>query len=137
MTGPMGPGSPMWMMRSFQRDSSVTDQKLAPGTVRRVARFASPYRRDLLVFLVLIIVDALVGVANPLIFREVIDHGIGKNPPRTGSTNIVLAMALLLVGLALFDAILSLAQRWYSARIGEGLIYDMRSQVYAHVQRQP
>jgi ATP-binding cassette subfamily B protein len=127
----------MQMMRSFQRDSSVLEQKLAPGTVRRIGRFASPYKRDLTVFLVLIIVDALVAVANPLIFKKVIDDGIGKNPPATGSTNVVLAMALLLVGLALFDAVLGLAQRWYSARIGEGLIYDMRAKVYAHVQRQP
>jgi ATP-binding cassette subfamily B protein len=137
MTSPMGPGGPMQMMRSFQRDASVLEQKLAPGTVRRIGRFASPYKRDLAVFLVLIIVDALVAVANPLIFKKVIDDGIGKNPPATGSTNVVLAMALLLVGLALFDAILGLAQRWYSARIGEGLIYDMRAKVYAHVQRQP
>ena len=137
MTSPMGPGGPMQMMRSFQRDSSVLEQKLAPGTVRRIGAFASPYKRDLGVFLVLIVVDALVAVANPLIFKKVIDDGIGKNPPVTGSTNVVLAMALLLVGLALFDAILGLAQRWYSARIGEGLIYDMRAKVYAHVQRQP
>ncbi|MCW2672509.1 MAG: Xenobiotic-transporting ATPase [Frankiales bacterium] len=137
MTSPMGPGGPMQMMRSFQRDSSVLEQKLAPGTVRRIGRFAAPYKRDLVIFLVLIVIDALIAVANPLIFREVIDKGIGNNPPATGSTNVVLAMALLLVGLALFDAILGLAQRWYSARIGEGLIYDMRAKVYAHVQRQP
>jgi ATP-binding cassette subfamily B protein len=133
----MGPGSPMMMMRSFQRDPSVAGQKLAPGTVRRVGQFASPYKGQLVVFLVILVVDALVAVANPLIFKHIIDHGIGGDPPRTGHTDVVLAMALLLVGLALFDAILALAMRWYSARIGEGLIYDMRSQVYAHVQRQP
>jgi ATP-binding cassette subfamily B protein len=133
----MGPGSPMMMMRSFQRDPSVAGHELAPGTVRRVARFASPYKRQLIVFLVILVVDALVAVANPLIFKHIIDNGIGSDPPRTGHTDVVLAMALLLVGLALFDAILALAMRWYSARIGEGLIYDMRSQVYAHVQRQP
>jgi len=133
----MGPGGPMQMMRSFQRDSSVLEQKLAPGTVRRIGRFAMPYKRELLVFLVLIVIDALVAVANPLIFKKIIDDGIGQDPPATGNTNVVVAMALLLVGLALFDAILGLAQRWYSARIGEGLIYDMRAKVYAHVQRQP
>ncbi|MCW2601102.1 MAG: Xenobiotic-transporting ATPase [Frankiales bacterium] len=127
----------MQMMRSFSRDSTVVGQKLAPGTVRRIARFASPYRRDLAIFLALIVIDALVAVANPLIFKKIIDSGIGTDPPRTGNTSVVLAMALLLVGLALFDALIGLTQRWYSARIGEGLIYDMRSQVYAHVQRQP
>ncbi|MGZ6826748.1 MAG: ABC transporter ATP-binding protein, partial [Mycobacteriales bacterium] len=133
----MGPGSPMQMMRSFQRDPSVTGQKLAPGTVRRIGRFAAPYKRDLGIFLALIVVDALVAVANPLIFKKIIDDGIGGNPPATGHKSVVLAMALLLLGLALLDALLALTQRWYSARIGEGLIYDMRSQVYAHVQRQP
>lgn len=127
----------MMMMRSFQRDPSVIGKKLAPGTVRRIAGFARPYKRELTVFLAIIVVDALVAVANPLIFKKIIDDGIGQDPPATGSPDVVLAMALLLVGLALFDAILGLALRWYSARIGEGLIYDMRSQVYAHVQRQP
>jgi ATP-binding cassette subfamily B protein len=127
----------MMMMRSFQRDSSVVGKKLAPGTVRRIGRFAAPYKRELTVFLAIIVVDALVAVANPLIFKKIIDDGIGKNPPATGSESVVLAMALLLVGLAVFDAILGLAMRWYSARIGEGLIYDMRSMVYGHVQRQP
>ena len=127
----------MQMMRSFSRDPAVVGKKLAPGTVRRIARFASPYKRDLVIFLVLIVIDALVAVANPLIFKKIIDDGIGKNPPHTGHPDVVLAMALLLVGLAVFDGVLALATRWYSARIGEGLIYDMRSQVYAHVQRQP
>ncbi|HUR14947.1 MAG TPA: ABC transporter ATP-binding protein [Mycobacteriales bacterium] len=137
MTGPMGPGSPMMMMRSFQRDPSVKGQKLAPGTVRRVVGFAAPYKRQLIAFLVVLVVDALVAVANPLIFKHIIDVGIGKAPPSTGRPDVVLAMALLLVGLAFFDAVLGLVMRWYSARIGEGLIYDMRSKVYGHVQRQP
>jgi ATP-binding cassette subfamily B protein len=133
----MGPGSPMMMMRSFQRDPSVKGQKLAPGTVRRVAQFAAPYKKQLIAFLAVLVVDALVAVANPLIFKRIVDVGIGKSPPATGNTGVVLQMALLLVGLALFDAVLGLIMRWYSARIGEGLIYDMRSQVYGHVQRQP
>ncbi|MDP9181955.1 MAG: ABC transporter ATP-binding protein, partial [Actinomycetota bacterium] len=137
MTGPMGPGGPMMMMRSFQRDPSVKGQKLAAGTVRRVASFASPYKAQLIAFLIVLVVDALVAVANPLIFKHIIDRGIGVDPPATGHPNVVLQMALLLVGLALFDAVLGLIMRWYSARIGEGLIYDMRSQVYGHVQRQP
>ena len=137
MTGPMGPGSPMMMMRSFQRDPSVKGQKLAPGTVRRVAQFASPYKKQLVAFLVILVVDALVAAATPLIFKEIVDKGIGKNPPLTGNQRLVVYMALLLVVLALFDAVLGLVMRWYSARIGEGLIYDMRSQVYGHVQRQP
>jgi len=125
------------MMRSFRRDSSISDTKLAPGTVRRIARFAAPYRRDLTVFLVLIVVAAFVTVLNPLIFKKIIDDGIGTSPPETGDPGLVVALALLVAGLALFDAVLQLWSRWCSTRIGEGLIYDMRSQVYTHISRMP
>jgi ATP-binding cassette, subfamily B, bacterial len=134
----MGPDvAQMSMMRSFRRDPTVTTSKLAPGTTRRIARFAAPYRRDLLVFLVLIVLAAVAAVANPLIFKQIIDEGIGTNPPESGRPGLVLALAGLVAALAVVEAVLSLFQRWYSARIGEGLIYDMRSQVYAHVQRMP
>ncbi|MDP9101216.1 MAG: ABC transporter ATP-binding protein/permease [Actinomycetota bacterium] len=132
-----GPGNPMMMMRSFSRDPAVTKKKLAPGTARRIARFASPYKRQLIWFLVIIVVDSVVAVANPLIFARIIDVGIGRNPPHTGRPGLVASLALLVAGLALFDSVLSLVQRYFSARIGEGLIYDLRSQVYAHVQRMP
>jgi ATP-binding cassette subfamily B protein len=125
------------MMRSFRRDPSVQEKKLAPGTVRRIARFAAPYRRDLVVFLVLIVVAAFVAVLNPLIFKEIIDDGIGTNPPATGDRGLVIGLSLLVAGLALFDAVLQLWSRWCSTRIGEGLIYDMRAQVYAHISRMP
>jgi ATP-binding cassette subfamily B protein len=127
----------MMMMRSFTRDSEVADRKLAPGTVRRIARFASPYKNQLIAFLVVIVIDAVVAIAPPLILAKIIDDGIGKNPPHTGRPGLVVALALLVAGLSLFDAVLGLINRWYSARIGEGLIYDMRAQVYGHVQRMP
>jgi ATP-binding cassette, subfamily B, bacterial len=120
------------LMRSFRRDDSIRSQRLSPGLVRRIARFASPYRRLLLVFLVLIIVDAVIGAANPLIYAAIIDRGI-----LTGDSALVVELALLLVVLALFDAALSLVERWISARVGEGLIFDMRTQVFAHFQRMP
>ncbi len=112
-------------------------RKLAPGTWRRIVQFAAPYRRQLLGFLVVIVIDAVVGVTQPLIFKQIIDQGIGTNPPQTGRPGLVAALAGLVAGLALFSAVLSLVNRFYSARIGEGLIYDMRSKVYAHVQRMP
>ncbi|MCW2777165.1 MAG: Xenobiotic-transporting ATPase [Frankiales bacterium] len=127
----------MSMMRSFRRDPAVSDKKLAPGTVKRIARFAAPYKRDLTVFLGLIVVAAFVSVANPLIFAKIIDDGIGQDPPRTGDQRLVVSLALLVAGLALFDAVLQLWSRWCSTRIGEGLIYDMRSTVYAHISRMP
>ncbi len=125
------------MMRSFRRDPSVGETKLAKGTVRRIARFAAPYRRDLTIFLVLIVIAAFVAVANPLIFKQIIDDGIGTNPPETGDRGLVLALAGLVAGLALVDAVLQLWSRWCSTRIGEGLIYDMRSQVYTHISQMP
>ena len=120
------------LMRSFRRDASVTAQKLSPGIFRRILRFAAPYRRMLLVFLALIVVDALMSAAAPLIYRAVIDDGILLR-----NTGLVVELAVALAGLALADAALSLWQRWISARIGEGLIFDMRTQVFAHFQRMP
>ena len=135
----MGPGAgaPWAAMRSFSRDSAVTQTKLAPGTVRRIGRFASPYRRQLVAFLIVIVIDAIVAIAPPLVLKAIIDDGIGNNPPATGRPGLVLALALFVAGLSLFDAVLSLINRYFSARIGEGLIYDLRSQVYGHVQRMP
>ena len=119
-------------MRSFRRDESITSQKLSPGILRRIARFARPYRRMLVVFLILIVVDALLGAANPLIYRAIIDDGI-----LTHDSGTVVRLALLLAVLAMSDVVLSLWQRWISARGGEGLIFDMRTQVFAHFQRMP
>ena len=129
-----GHGGPAFgLMRSFRRDESVIHQKLPPGIVRRIARFAAPYKRMLGVFLVLIILDAVIGAANPLIYRDIIDNGIIKHH----NTHLIVGLALLVAVLALADAGLSLWQRWVSARIGEGLIFDMRAKVFEHIQRMP
>jgi ATP-binding cassette subfamily B protein len=120
------------MMRGFRMDPSITKQKLKPGTVRRIARYARPYRWPLAAFLAATSIDALITVVNPLLLRDLIDRGI---IPRNDGTVIVLAVAVAAV--AIFDAILSFVNRWFSARIGEGLIYDLRTQVFSHVQRQP
>jgi ATP-binding cassette, subfamily B, bacterial len=133
----MGPDvAQLSMMRSFRRDPSVAGQRLAPGTWRRIVRFAAPYRRELAVFVGLVVLAALVGVLNPLIFKQIIDEGIGTERGQ-GRPGLVVALALVVAGLAVVEAVLSLFNRWFSARIGEGLIYDMRSQVFAHVQRMP
>ena len=128
----MGGGGGGGLMRSFRRDESVTSQKLSPGILRRIARFARPYRRMLMVFLGLIILDALLSAANPLIYRAIIDDGILRH-----DSGVVVKLALLLAVLALSDVALSLWQRWISARVGESLIFDMRTQVFAHFQRMP
>ncbi len=125
-------GMGMGLMRSLRRDNSVLQQQLPKGIVRRIATFARPYRKALGVFLVLIIIDAVIGAANPLIYRSIIDTGIGKHRP-----DLIVELALIVAGLAVFDAVLSLWQRWVSARIGEGLIYDMRTRVFTHIQKMP
>lgn len=128
-----GGGPAMWgLMRSFRQDGSVTQEKLPPGIFRRVLRFAAPYRRLLGIFLALIVVDSLITAVNPLIYREIINHGILRHDKA-----VVVDMALLVGGLAIVDAGLSLWQRYVSASIGEGLIFDLRSKVFAHVQRMP
>jgi len=126
----MNPAS--WQaMRSFSRDSSVTRQRLKPGTVRRVASYARPYRADLIIFMIATALDAVVTVAVPLLLGLSVDKIEAKD------TEAVLAIAGVVAGLALFDAVLSIGQRWYSARVGEGLIYDLRTEVFRHVQQQP
>jgi len=120
------------VVRSFRRDSSVMSQRLSPGIVRRIWRFAAPHRRMLAAFLVLIVLDAVAGAASPLIYRAIIDDGI---IPR--DQGLIVGLAVVLAGLAFVDAALSLGQRWISARIGEGLIFDMRTKVFAHIQQMP
>jgi len=119
-------------MRSYTRDRSITSQRLKPGSVRRIASYARPYRGSLALFLAATVVDAVLIVAVPLLLKVIIDDGILKK-----DTALVVGLAGLTAGLALFDALLGLAERWLSSRIGEGLIYDLRSQVFAHVQQQP
>jgi ATP-binding cassette, subfamily B, bacterial len=120
------------MVRGFRMDPSVTKQKLKPGTVRRIARYARPYRWLLTAFLVGTALDAGITVVNPLLLRDIIDHGI-----LTKDQALVVTLAAVVAGVAVFDAILGFVNRWFSARIGEGLIYDLRTQVFDHVQQQP
>jgi len=122
----------MVMMRGFRMDPSITKQKLKPGTIRRIAAYARPYRVHLAVFLLATAVDAVITVINPLLLRELIDNGI-----LTRSQQVVIVLACVVAAVAIFDAALGFVIRWFSARIGEGLIYDLRTQVFDHVQRQP
>src|SRR6202011_446203 len=122
----------MVMMRGFRMDPSITKQKLKPGTIRRIAGYARPYRVHLAVFLLATVIDAVITVVNPLLLREIIDHGI-----LTHNDQVVIVVAGVVAAVAIFDAVLGFVIRWFSARIGEGLIYDLRTQVFDHVQRQP
>ena len=118
-------------MRSFTRDGSVTQQRIKKGSVRRIASYARPYRTPLILFLTATSLSAVVGVAVPLLLRSIINGILRRD------TSLVLWIAGIALALAVVGALLAIAQRWFSARIGEGLIYDLRTQVFRHVQQQP
>jgi ATP-binding cassette subfamily B protein len=128
-------GGGMWRM--MRQDSSVTQHKLPKGIVKRILGFARPYAGMLALFLVLIVVDALVGVVNPLIARSMINHLTRGLAGGNGVKTAVIVLAAAMGGLAVFDAGLGLWERWISSRVGEGLIFDMRNRVFNHVQRMP
>ncbi|CAN1504658.1 MdlB ABC-type multidrug transport system, ATPase and permease components [Candidatus Nanopelagicaceae bacterium] len=112
-------------------DPSVKSQKLKPGTIKRIISYGRPYKSQITIFLITVVIEALLVVSSPLLLRELIDKGV--IPKNAGLvTKLALAVGLL----AVVDAFFNIFGRWYSARIGEGLIYDLRSQVFAHIQRQ-
>ena len=121
-----------WMsFRSLTADQSVKNQKLRPGTLKRIANFAVPYKASLTLFLITVVIDAFLIVATPLLLRRLIDEGvIPKN------TELVTNLAIAVGVIAVADALFSMAGRWFSSRIGEGLIYDLRKQIFEHVQKQ-
>jgi len=112
-------------------DPSVKNQKLKPGTVKRIASYAKPYKTYITVFLITVVIEAFLIVTSPLLLRELIDKGV---IPKNGA--LVTKLALAVAFIAIFDSLISIVGRWFSARIGEGLIYDLRSEVFEHVQKQ-
>ncbi|WP_051510419.1 ABC transporter ATP-binding protein [Intrasporangium oryzae] len=122
-----------WMaMRSMSRDASVAEKTLAPGTRRRVLTYAGPYRRPIIAFLAVVVLDSVLVVAVPLLLKRLVDDGV--IPKDSG---VVVRLSLVVAAIAVLDAILTVVSRWYSSRIGEGLINDLRTEVFAHVLRQP
>ena len=117
--------------RSMTADPSVKNQKLRPGTVKRIASYAKPYKTYITIFLITVVIEAFLIVTSPLLLRELIDKGV---IPRDGA--LVTKLALAVAFIAIFDSLVSIFGRWFSARIGEGLIYDLRSEVFEHVQKQ-
>ena len=120
------------MMRSLTREPSVAQRKLAPGTAKRVISYARPYKSQIIVFLVLVILDSALVVATPLLLGQIIDKGVTP-----GRSDVVVRLSLIIAAIAVLDGALTLVQRWYSSRIGEGLIFDLRTQVFSHVLKQP
>ncbi|MGH3660233.1 MAG: ABC transporter ATP-binding protein [Micromonosporaceae bacterium] len=133
MTGPMGMAGAGWgFLRSIRNEEAVKDRKLTRHTVRRVIRYARPYRVLVAVFLVAVVISAVAGVATPVLAGRVV-NAITDSSDR----GLVLSIAFLIAGLAVLDAGFGLLQRLFSARIGEGVILDLRRQVFDHVQRMP
>ena len=121
-----------WMThRSMTADPSVKEQKLKPGTVKRIISFARPYRTNIFIYLATVVVDAGLVVATPLLLKRLIDEGVIPKDP-----SVVTNLAILVGLLAIADAGFNMLGRYFSSRIGEGLIYDLRSLVFAHVQKQ-
>lgn len=127
-----GRGSPWAGLRSLRQDRSLLQHRVKKGTARRMLSFAVPYRRILSIFLPIVVLDAVISAVNPLILRALIDDGIARH-----HADLVIGLAFLTGGLALLDAVVSLSERRISAVIGEGLIFDMRSKVFRHIQRMP
>jgi ATP-binding cassette subfamily B protein len=121
-----------WMThRSMTADPSVKEQKLKPGTVKRIFSFARPYRTNIIIYLGTVVVDAALVVATPLLLKRLIDDGV---IPKDAS--VVTNLAILVGLIAIADAAFNMLGRYFSSRIGEGLIYDLRSLVFSHVQKQ-
>ena len=117
--------------RNLRADRSVAESRLARGTVRRVLGFAVPHKRVIAVFLALTIVDSALVVVSPLLVQRIVDDGILQ-----GNGGLVTLLAIAMAVVALFDALLTVGLGYLSSRIGEGLIFDLRTRVFGHVQRQ-
>ena len=118
-------------MRALTSDQSVKDAKLKPGTLKRILKYAIPYRTIFIFFFIALVVDAVLTIATPLLLKRLIDDAV---IPKNGA--LVTQLALLVGLIAILSAIFNIVIRWWSSRIGEGLIYDLRSQVFEHVQSQ-
>jgi ATP-binding cassette, subfamily B, bacterial len=124
--------STMGLWRRMSQDPEIAQHQLSPGVVWRVLRFAKPYRPQISVFVVLVVIMAALAVAPPLLFKQIIDEGVLQ-----GNQRLLVILSLTVAALAVLQAVLNLVQRWFSSTIGEGLIFDLRTQVFDHVLQMP
>jgi ATP-binding cassette, subfamily B, bacterial len=117
--------------RTLHSDRSVVENKIERRTLRRVIGFSRPHRKVIALFLVGTVLDAGLVVVPPLLMQRLVDHGI-----LAGDVSVVVWLAVGIALAAVADAALGLFTGYLSSRIGEGLIYDLRTRVFAHVQRQ-
>lgn len=128
----MGSAGIMRSLRSFRQDSSVLKQKITPGTFKRTVKFAAPYTPLLSLFLFVVIIDAAIGVANPLIYRDIINNGILK-----GSGALIIRLAVLLGVLGVLDSALGLTTSYLAAKIGTQIVLRLRTRLFDHIQQMP
>lgn len=123
----------MWeTYRSLTRDGSVKKRGIKDGTVNRVLGYAKPLKKDISFLIFIVVIDAFLVIAQPLLFKRIVDDGIAA-----GNRSVVIYTAIMVGFLAIFSAGLSIVSRMFSSRIGEGLILTLRGQVFNHVQAQP
>jgi ATP-binding cassette subfamily B protein len=123
----------MWeTYRSLTRDGSVKKRGIKNGTVNRVLGYAKPLKKDISLLIFIVVIDAFLVIAQPLLFKRIVDEGISA-----GNRSVVIYTAIMVGFLAIFSAGLSIVTRMFSSRIGEGLILTLRGQVFNHVQAQP
>lgn len=121
-----------WMtLRAMTQDQSVKNITLKSGTVKRIFKFAKPYQKQISFFIFTVVIDSVLVIATPLLFARLIDQGVLLQ-----NKKLVTSLALVIAALALLESAVNLIGRYLSSRVGEGLIYDLRSQVFDHVQRQ-
>ncbi|WP_245706811.1 ABC transporter ATP-binding protein [Austwickia chelonae] len=110
----------------------LSGRSLLPGTARRVFSYALIFRRRIVVFLVTVVVASALVAVPPLLLRAVVDRGVLQ-----GDERLVILLSVAVALVALVEAGLTVAQRWQSALIGEGLIFRLRTEVFNHVCAQP
>jgi ATP-binding cassette subfamily B protein len=114
------------------KDASVLQHKVKPGTAKRTLLFAPPPAGQLALYLFVVIVDASIGIVNPLIYRQIINNGILK-----GNSALIIHLAIIVAILGLFDGALGMAQTYLSSRIGAGIVLNLRTRLFEHIQRMP
>src|ERR671913_1690890 len=120
------------MMRRLGQDPEVAQHQLTKGVLPRILRFAKPYRGLIAIFVALVIITSGLAVTPPLLFKLIIDDGV-----LGGDRSLLIALSLTVAGLAVLQAVIGLVQRWCSSKIGEGLIFDLRTRVFDHVLQMP
>src|SRR3954447_2809796 len=120
---PMGPAYGPWM-RAGRRDEDLASIDVNGALVRRVWRYARPYKVQLTVFLAAVVGGAVVMVVPPLLTKRIVDDAIPN-----GDRRLVVLLAVGALTINLVNAGLGLLERWLSASIGEGVIFDLRTQL--------